>query len=206
MNPSFGVLRRLATARPAPTGERCEMCADSIARTHRHVVDVEARQLMCVCQGCYLLFTESRAALRYRSVPDRYLSFEQTSIGPGEWDELEIPVGLAFLFRNSALGRIVACYPGPAGATESELPPQRWRELLDRHPELDVLAADVEALLIRMPRGGGAGRVLLVPIDTCYEFVGRMRLLWRGFDGGAEARGCIEDFFAAMVTRAGGGR
>ena len=32
---------------------------------------------------------------------------------------------MAFLFVNSALDRVVAFYPGPAGATESELT-QHW--------------------------------------------------------------------------------
>ena len=33
-----------------------------------------------------------------------------------------------------------------------------------------------------------------MPIDACYELAGRMRLQWRGFDGGAEARASIADF------------
>ena len=37
-------------------------------------------------------------------------------------------VGLAFFFRNSALDRTVAFYPGPAGATESELDLKAWNE------------------------------------------------------------------------------
>jgi hypothetical protein len=41
----------------------------------------------------------------------------------------------------------------------------------------------------------------LVPIDACYEFVGRLRMLWRGFDGGQEAHEYIDDFFAALATR-----
>ena len=44
----------------------------------------------------------------------------------------------------------------------------------------------------------------LVPIDACYELVGRLRLLWRGFDGGQEAREFIEDFFAQVRGRAPG--
>ena len=42
---------------------------------------------------------------------------------------------------------------------------------------------------MRMPDGAGrsaAGH--LVPIDRCYELVGALRLTWRGFDGGQEAR------------------
>ncbi|MFE3193851.1 DUF5947 family protein [Nocardia sp. NPDC059240] len=204
MNPTFGVLRRLANTRPAPSpaGERCEMCAEPITDAHSHVVNIEGRQLMCVCRPCYLLFTDRDAALRYRAVPDRVLTFPDVRIGPGEWDALQIPVGLAFFFQNSALERTVAFYPGPAGATESELPLQQWSEILARHPQLAQAAPDVEALLIRMPARGGDPTCLLLPIDACYEFVGRMRLLWRGFDGGQDARRYIEEFLAAMTARA----
>ncbi|MEU2257032.1 DUF5947 family protein [Nocardia xishanensis] len=207
MTSPFGVLRRLTAPRPAPVpaGERCEMCAEPIGEPHQHVVSIEGRQLMCVCRACYLLFTDSAADLRYRAVPDRYLAFPDVVVDQAEWDALEIPVGLAFFFRNSTLGRTVAFYPGPAGATESELPLPKWHAILERHPELDIAADDVEALLIRMPHRGGPGACLLLPIDACYEFVGRMRLLWHGFDGGQEARRYIEEFFAAMTARARAG-
>ncbi|MFD0364824.1 DUF5947 family protein [Nocardia sp. GCM10030253] len=211
MTSPFRVLQRItANRKPAePAGERCEMCAEAIADEHQHVVNIEGRQLMCVCRGCYLLFIDQKAALRYRAVPDRYLSFPNFTIGQGEWDALEIPVGLAFFFRNSALGRTVAFYPGPAGATESELPLAEWRAILERHPEIDVLADDVEALLIRVPeRGTSNAACLLLPIDACYEFVGRMRMLWRGFDGGQDVRRYLDEFFIAMSERArpGGAR
>jgi hypothetical protein len=41
-----------------------------------------------------------------------------------------------------------------------------------------------------------------VPIDACYELAGRMRLTWRGFDGGSEARAGIEEFLGTVRTRA----
>ena len=42
----------------------------------------------------------------------------------------------------------------------------------------------------------------LVPIDSCYELIGRLRQVWRGFDGGTEARTRIEEYFAAIAARA----
>ncbi|MET9490681.1 DUF5947 family protein [Nocardia sp. NPDC006630] len=205
MTTPFRVLQRItANRKPAvPAGERCEMCAETIADEHHHVVNVEGRQLMCVCRACYLLFIDGNATLRYRAVPDRYLSFPDFTISQGEWDALDIPVGLAFFFHNSALDRTVAFYPGPAGATESELPLAEWGAVRERHPELDVLAADVEALLIRVPeRGTAEATCLLLPIDACYEFVGRMRTLWRGFDGGQDVHRYMDDFFATVSARA----
>ena len=62
------------------------MCSEAIADEHQHVVNVAARQLMCVCRGCYLLFTDSHAQLRYRAVPDRYLSFPDFALDRARWE------------------------------------------------------------------------------------------------------------------------
>jgi hypothetical protein len=197
-------LRRVVNSRPPPAaGERCEMCAEPIGAEHQHVVNLESRGLLCTCRSCYLLFTDEHAELRYRAVPDRYLSFPDFTLHARQYDELQIPVGLAFLFSNSVLGRIAAFYPGPAGATESELPLDAWDRIVEANPQLGQLRPDVEALLIRGDEGGGHGfSCYLVPIDTCYELVGRLRLLWRGFDGGTEARQAIDDFFLRVAELA----
>ncbi len=194
-------IRRVTSTRPPPvTGERCDMCAEPIGDTHPHVVNLESRALMCTCRACYLLFTDQQADLRYRSVPDRYLSFPGFEIDQGQWDELQIPVGLAFLFKNSVQGRTIAFYPSPAGATESELALESWDRIVAENPSLSTLLPDVEALLLRRTHEGQTV-CHLVPVDTCYELVGRLRLLWRGFDGGQEARDAMDAFFAQVESR-----
>jgi hypothetical protein len=176
------------------------MCAIPIVADHVHVVNLDSRSLMCSCRACYLLFTDQEAQLRYRSVPERFLHFEGLTLDERTWDELQIPVGLAFLFRNSVQDRTIAFYPGPAGATESELPLEAWDMIVDANPELAVLRADVEALLVRRTDDGG-GSCHLVPIDACYELVGRLRTLWRGFDGGSQAHEAMDAFFAQVGDR-----
>ena len=204
---AYDVLARIRAARgtPAPAGERCEMCSEPIADEHQHVVNVEGRQLMCVCRGCYLLFTDTTAELRYRAVPDRYLAFPDFALDRRRWEELQIPVGLAFFFRNSSLGRTAAFYPGPAGATESELDLAAWNDIRAADPRVDMLADDTEALLVRVPDGDADDarepECHLLPIDACYEFVGRLRMLWRGFDGGQDVRNYMDDFFRAVDER-----
>lgn len=201
MDSAYDVLARIrATKAPQPAGERCEMCSEAIADEHQHVVNVEGRQLMCVCRGCYLLFTDSTAQLRYRSVPDRYLHFPDLALGRLEWEALQIPVGLAFFFRNSALDKTVGFYPGPAGATESELDLDAWSLITTADARLAMMADDVEALLVHVPDNRDP-ECYLVPIDACYEFVGRLRMLWRGFDGGQQARAYIDDFFDNIIAR-----
>lgn len=177
------------------------MCSEDIADDHQHVVNVEGRQLMCVCRGCYLLFTDGSARLRYRSVPDRYLHFPDLALGRREWEALQIPVGLAFFFRNSALDRTVGFYPGPAGATESELDLEAWTSITTADSRVALMADDVEALLVRVPDTDGPPECYLVPIDACYEFVGRLRMLWRGFDGGQQARRYLDEFFGEIAAR-----
>ena len=200
--PPLGTLRRISTTRPAaPVGERCEMCSAPIGDEHQHVVDVQGRGMMCTCRPCYLLFTDQQADLRYRAVPDRYLSFPGFALARADWDELQIPVGLAFLFRNSEQKRVVAFYPSPAGATESELSLEAWERILSANPGLDTVLPDVEALLVRGERTDPGFTCHVVPIDACYELVGRMRSTWRGFDGGQEARAALDEFFAVVESR-----
>jgi hypothetical protein len=204
MTDAYDVLARIRAGRgvPAPAGERCEMCAEQIADEHQHVVDVQARQLMCVCRGCYLLFTDTAAELRFRAVPDRWLTFGDFGLGRREWQLLQIPVGLAFFFRNSALNHVVAFYPGPAGATESELDLSAWDGVRASDPRVDLLADDTEALLVRVPDDETLPPDChLVPIDACYEFVGRLRQLWHGFDGGQQVREYVDAFFEHVRSR-----
>jgi Family of unknown function (DUF5947) len=204
MGGAYDVLARIRANRtaPQPAGERCEMCSEAIAEEHQHVVNVEGRQLMCVCRGCYLLFTDTNAELRYRAIPDRYLAFPDFALNRREWEALQIPVGLAFFFRNTALRRTVAFYPGPAGATESELDLTAWNNIRDTDPRVDMLEDDTEALIVRVPEDETlAPECFLVPIDACYEFVGRLRMLWHGFDGGQQVRDFIAEFFDLLAAR-----
>lgn len=195
-----GLARFLAPR--APREERCELCATPLpGERHRHLVDTERRSLACACDPCaQVLERPGAAGGRFRTVPGRYLTDSAHGIDEGAWERLGIPVGVVFLFRNSALGRTVAFYPSPAGATESELDPETWQSVLGGSLLARLLEADAEALLLR--RHQGRVECHLVPIDICYELVGRMRLHWQGFDGGAEAQAELASFFAHVRERA----
>ena len=186
---------------PQPGAEKCELCATEVPAEHGHVADLESATLACACRACYLLFTQPAAGRgRYRAVPDRYLADPDRTLTVAEWDELEIPVGLAFFLKSSHAERITGFYPSPAGVTECVLDLAAWERLTAEYPLLGAPEPDVEAALIcRTDTGVG---YFLVPIDACYELAGRMRLHWRGFDGGAEARASIDDFLATVASRA----
>ncbi|MFF5447999.1 DUF5947 family protein [Streptomyces sp. NPDC012888] len=190
-------LYRFTAPRP-PREERCELCGAHLAgESHPHLADTGRRALVCACVPCSQLMDHSGTGPgRFRTVPARYLSDPHHHVDDRVWEALRIPVSVAFLFHNSALDRPVALYPSPAGATESELDEESWRTVLDATRLAAHLEPDVEALLLR--RHGGHTECFLVPIDLCYELVGRMRLHWQGFDGGAEARADLDSVFARV--------
>ncbi|MEV5974702.1 DUF5947 family protein [Streptomyces sp. NPDC051921] len=190
-------LRRFTTPRP-PREERCELCGARLTDGgHRHLADIDKRALVCACGPCAQLMDGSAAPRgRFRAVPDRHLADPEHRVDDTVWEALRIPVSVAFLFHNSALDRAVALYPSPAGATESELEDPAWQSVRHATGLADLLRPDVEALLLR--RHEGRTECFLVPIDVCYELVGRMRLHWQGFDGGAEARSDLDAVFARV--------
>jgi len=187
----------------SPSGnEKCELCATEIPDEHGHIADTEAASLMCACRACYLLFTQPRSGRRkYVAVPDRYLADTSRVMSPAEWDQLEIPVGLAFFLRSSRdEASLAGFYPGPAGVTECQLDLQQWAQLVASYPLLGAPVPDVEAALIS--RSDSGVEYFLVPIDACYELAGRMRLYWRGFDGGTQAQESLAAFLAGVRARA----
>jgi hypothetical protein len=195
-------LQRLARPPVPSPDERCELCGEVIPHEHRHIVDTEARSLRCTCTPCYLLFSSRGAAGgRMKAVPDRYLSFPGFDLSPGQWDNLQIPVSVAFFFESTGSGGVVAFYPSPAGATESLLPLGAWEEIVAANAGLATPEPDVEAFLVRSEKDHGT-KCFLVPIDICYELVGLLRQKWRGFDGGSEARQQIDSFFERIENRA----
>ena len=185
---------------PAPE-ERCELCGESIPVEHRHLVDLSTRGLLCSCRPCSLLFEQRGAGGGHlRLVPDRRLCIDDLDLDDTLWERLRIPVDMAFFFRSSPAERVVAFYPGPMGATESELELTAWEELEAANPVLADLETDVEALLVN--RTAGSRSHWMVPIDDAYELVGLIRTRWKGLSGGPEVCERIGAFFERLERRA----
>jgi uncharacterized protein DUF5947 len=200
----FAALRALLKKKPpAPPGEQCDFCAIPLGGAHGHLIDLQARRILCACRPCYLVMEPAGAARgRYKAVPTRYVEIEALALGDADWEALQIPISLAFFFSNSVEEKMVAFYPGPAGATESLLPLETWSAIAARDPVLGTLAPDVEAVLIHRRNEGT--RAFIVPIDAAYELVGLIRTSWRGFAGGEEAWRRIDAFFETLRARAAG--
>jgi hypothetical protein len=186
---------------PAAEEERCELCSAPLPAEHRHLVDLQSRQLLCACRPCSLLFDQRAAGGgHYRLVPDRRLRLDDFALDEVTWERLQIPVDMAFFFYSSPAGRVMAFYPSPMGATESRLELGAWRQLEQANPVLASMEPDVEALLVNRARAGRGQ--WLVPVDDCYRLVAVIRTRWRGFTGGKEVWLELERFFEQLDRRA----
>ncbi len=201
---TFTALRQFA-GKPRRPIESCELCGTVLGDDHPHLVDPAARKLVCSCLACALLFSAQSGA-KYKRVPRRIRYLAGFRLTEGEWEGLMIPINMAFFFRSSADGRVVAQYPSPAGATESQLSLDTWSDLVTENPVLAGMEADVEAMLVNRlgaSRGYSAPEYYLLPIDECYKLVWLIRSHWHGLSGGTEVWKKLEDFFSDLKARSG---
>jgi hypothetical protein len=194
-------LRRFA--QKPPVGERCELCSSELPSEHQHLIDPAARKLTCACDACAVLFSSQRSA-KYKRVPRRIRFLSQFEMTDAQWDGLMVPIEMAFFFKGGASGKVAAFYPGPAGATESLLSLEAWRDIEQENLALLEMEPDVEALLAN--RVGAARGVVpqyyIVPIDECYKLVGLIRLHWHGLSGGTEVWREVGSFFSSLTAKA----
>jgi hypothetical protein len=189
----LAALRRFV--RPRAPVEMCDLCSVALAPEHQHLLDPASRQLLCACDACAILFS-SQEGTKYRRLPRRLRMLTDFDVTDAQWDDLMIPVGMAFFFYHSGEGRVMAYYPSPAGPTESLLPLESWAELAQANPILAQMEPDTEALLVN--RLKGAREYYLVPLDRSYELVGLIRTHWRGLSGGAAVWQELDQFFSRL--------
>ncbi len=199
---AFATLRQFA--RPRPPVERCELCSAALAHEHPHLVEIASRKIVCSCDACATLF-DGMAASKFRRVSRRVQLLANFRMTDAQWENLLIPINMAFLFRSSLEDRIVTLYPSPAGAVESLLPLDAWNEIVEENAVLSQLRPDIEALLVN--RVGHAQELsraeyYIAPIDECYRLVGLIRANWKGLSGGTEVWAEIGNFFSALRSSA----
>ncbi len=185
-------LKRLA-ATPSIEQERCELCGAAIGPDHAHLLEVGAKRLHCACEACGFALAGGERFLLVRPMTETIVDF---SLSDWDWEAMQLPIDLAFFFRSTTDGKVVALYPGPAGAMASAMSEDAWTRLVAANPMLETLAPDVEALLIN--RTKGARRYYRVSIDRCYALVGVIRTSWKGISGGVEGWEAIAQFFSAL--------
>ena len=115
------------------------------------------------------------------------------------WASFGIPIGLAFFMRTGEPERVVAFYPSPAGATESEIDPGSWERVREMNPALERLEPDSEALIVN--RMSEPHQHAIAPIDECYKLVGLIKSNWEGISGGTGPELAIAQFFAELRVK-----
>jgi len=190
-------LRRLAKKQAQV--EHCEFCSSIINSSHRHLLEIETRKVVCVCDPCALRF--ENVIGRWKLIPRDAIAVPQFNLSDAEWDGFALPINLAFFFRSKPANKVVAMYPSPAGATESLLSLEAWDSLVGANPVLERMQSDVEALLVN--RLGTSREYYIAPIDRCFELVGIIRSRWRGFSGGTDVWAEIGKFFGQLRFAAG---
>ena len=184
-------------ARRAPE-ERCDICNATVPDDHRHLLHLEERQIVCACEACWALHSGDP---EYRPAGMRTVWLEDFDCSEEMWGSFQVPIGLAFFMRSSVSGGVVAFYPSPAGATESELSLDAWDAFVARNPLLADLDPDAEALVVN--RLSAPPSYVIAPIDDCYRLVGLIKSRWEGISGGDALQQAVPEFFAALRTRTG---
>ncbi len=157
------------------------------------------QKIICACDACALRFQDVVEG-RFKLIPRDARAVPDFAMADTDWENLALPINLAFFFHSTPNKKIMAYYPSPAGATESLLSLDAWEALVGRNPQLREMQSDVEALLVN--RAGKAREYFIAPIDKCYQLVGTIRMHWRGLSGGQEVWDEIQRFFSELEANA----
>jgi hypothetical protein len=194
-----GASRRSSGGRAADATEaeeRCELCGSPLPADHRHLLHLDERRMLCACETCWSVRSGEAS---YRPVGVRTVWLDDLDLPDEVWASFRVPIGLAFFMRTGAEGRLVAFYPSPAGATESEIDEVAWRRLVELDPAVEGLEPDCEALIV--DRISDPHRHVIAPIDECYRLVGMIRIGWEGISGGSGPAEAIDRFFTELRRR-----
>ncbi len=195
-----GALRRLRAAggprgAPSPRAaeERCELCRTTMPASHRHLLHLVERRIVCVCATCWSMRSGDP---EFRPTGARTVWLEDMTVPDDLWARFGIPIGLAFFMRSTQAGAVVALYPSPAGATECELDLGAWTELVALNPRLAEVEPDAEGLIVNRLRE--PHDYVIAPIDRCYALVGTVKAAWTGISGGPDLDAAVEAFFEGL--------
>jgi hypothetical protein len=196
---AVSALRRLQMRQmpdgPQPIEAQCDLCGTSMPEDHRHLLQLDERSIVCVCESCWALRSGDA---EFRPVGSRVIWLDSLDLPDDLWARFHIPIGLAFFMRTG--GGVVAFYPSPVGATESEIDAGVFAELCERNPRLNELDVDAEVLIV--DRLGEARRSAIAPTDQAYKLVGLVKTNWQGISGGPALAGAVDGFFEELREQA----
>jgi hypothetical protein len=202
--PGPAVPERAPGAVPAPpapgpeaaahaAAERCDLCGVTIPDDHRHLLHLVERRIVCSCEACWAMRSGEGD---YRPTGNRTLWLPDLELPDDVWAGFQIPIGLAFFMESTVTECIVAMYPSPAGATESELHFESWIRMRELNPVLNGMEPDIEGLIVN--RMAEPAMYLIAPIDKCYALTGTIKAHWEGISGGSGVERAVAGFFEAL--------
>jgi hypothetical protein len=186
-----------STSPASATDAWCDLCKTTIPEDHRHLLNLVERRIECVCESCWALRSGDA---EYRPTGGRTLWLGDLEVPEEVWASFQIPIGLAFFMDSSVAGCVVALYPSPGGATESELHFSSWSRMVELNPILSGLEPDIEGLIVN--RLSDPPAYAIAPIDRCYALTGTIKLNWEGISGGPGARQAVSSFFDDLRAKA----
>ncbi|HXB66106.1 MAG TPA: DUF5947 family protein [Solirubrobacteraceae bacterium] len=171
----------------------CDICGVDIPADHRHLLQLAERRIVCACESCWGMRSGEGD---YRPTGARTLWLADLDLPDDLWASFQIPIGLAFFMSSTVTGCVVAMYPSPGGATESELHFESWQRMCELNPPLAGLEGDIEGLVVN--RLADPPLYAIAPIDRCYELTGMVKANWEGLSGGSRVQGAIAEFFERL--------
>jgi hypothetical protein len=196
-----GLARRQSAVAPSerdPALEYCDICGTTIPPDHRHLLHLTERRIVCACEACWGMRSGEGD---YRPTGLRTVWLPGLDVPDDLWANFQIPIGLAFFMRSTVTECVVAMYPSPAGATESELHFDAWSRMCQLNPVLEGLEADIEGLIVN--RLSDPPAYAIAPIDRCYALTGAIKATWEGISGGSGVDHAVTQFFDGLRGEAG---
>ena len=197
-----GLARPTARTPPPPNQsldtEMCDLCGIGIGAEHRHLLALSERRIVCACEACWAMRSGEGD---YRPTGNRTLWLPGLRVPDDLWASFQIPIGLAFFMQSTVTACVVAMYPSPGGATESELHFDSWSRMRELNPVLEGLEPDIEGLIVN--RLADPPLYVIAPIDRCYELTGTIKAAWEGISGGPGVQVAVDGFFEDLRVKAG---
>jgi hypothetical protein len=180
-----------------PSLETCDLCGTTIPPDHRHLLHLTERRIVCTCEACWGM---RGGEGDFRPTGQRTLWLGELDVPDDLWASFQIPIGLAFFMRSTVTECVVAMYPSPAGATESELHFESWSRMVALNPVVGRMEADIEGLIVN--RLADPPQHVIAPIDRCYELTGTIKASWEGISGGSGVETAVAAFFDRLRSEA----
>jgi Family of unknown function (DUF5947) len=182
---------------PSTADELCDLCGIGIPPDHRHLLALSERRIVCACEACWAMRSGEGD---FRPTGNRTVWLGGLDVPDDLWASFQIPIGLAFFMESTVTSCVVAMYPSPGGATESELHFDTWSRMRELNPVLEGLEPDIEGLIVN--RLADPPLYVIAPIDRCYELTGTIKAHWEGISGGSGVEAAVTEFFDGLRARA----